>query len=98
MLLGRIIGFVMIACALLVAGADLLRLFEARNFSPLSLEEIWGAISPTGPAALREAVIAGRFPGLWDDVIRPVLALPGAILLFALGGLLLYLNRKRHLS
>lgn len=60
-----------------------------------SFSDIWGKLHPSSFAAAQVGVEKWVHPFLWDPILINVMALPGWLLLGAIGGLLFYLGRKR---
>ncbi|WP_417319925.1 hypothetical protein [Emcibacter sp.] len=79
-------------------GADILRMLEIRQMELLSLGELWSLFNEGTLMTLEEQVTSGRFPGVWQDVMMPVLAVPAAIFLIVVGGLMLFSFRHRYLG
>ncbi|WP_321397227.1 hypothetical protein [Emcibacter sp.] len=98
MIIGRLLGYLCLAFALLVTGADLLRILEIRQVDLLSLAELWALVGESSLMSLEDLVVSGRFPGVWQDVILPFLAIPATIFFIVLGVLFLFSCRKRYLA
>lgn len=97
MIIGRLIGYLCLAVALLVLGADLLRMLEIRQVEMLSVGELWGLLSEGTLMTLEDQVTSSRFPGVWQDVLMPLLAIPASIFFIVAGSLMLFGFRRRYL-
>ncbi|MFC7048852.1 hypothetical protein [Emcibacter nanhaiensis] len=83
--------------ALLVLGADFLRMLEIRQVGLLTVGELWGLLSGNSLMAMEDGISSGRFPGIWQDVMLPLLAIPAAIFFIVVGALMLFGFRRRYL-
>ena len=95
MLLGRLLGWLSIALALLAFGGDYLRWLQSGSLQFAALGELWYRLHP-GSLNLAQAVIQRYlFPQLWDPGIVTILTWPAAAVLGGLGIILLIVFRKR---
>ena len=98
MFVGRLIGYLCLVMAFLVLGADFLRMLEIRQVDLLTVGELWGILNGNSLMAVEDEISSGRFPGVWQDVMLPFLAVPASIFLIVLGALTLFGFRRRYLS
>jgi hypothetical protein len=92
--IARIVGWLLVAAALVVAGADLLASLEQDAVVLRPLGELWFRLDP-GSLNLAQAVVQRYLhPALWDPAIVAVLRLP-AVVAFGLPGLALVLACRR---
>ncbi|WP_300299517.1 hypothetical protein [Ferrovibrio sp.] len=91
MLLGRIVGWLLLALAMLALGGDGLRWLESGLPHLISLRDFWTHFDPNGPALLQSLLP----PVIWDPAIVTILTWPAGITLGILGVALLILFRKR---
>jgi hypothetical protein len=54
-MIGRILAWLVFLCAVAVAGRDGLVFLESGAYSPLTLDDIWGAIAPASLRSARDA-------------------------------------------
>jgi len=95
MIIGRSLGWLITAIALMAAGAEILASLEAGAYQGLAIGYLWFKID-TGSLNLSQAVIQRYVhPSLWDPVIVTVLQWPAWITLGILGPTLALLFRKR---
>jgi hypothetical protein len=95
MIIGRSLGWLITAVALMTAGAEILASLEAGAYQGLAIGYLWFKID-TGSLNLSQAVIQRHVhPSLWDPVIVTVLKWPAWITLGILGPTLSLLFRKR---
>lgn len=91
MLVGRILGWLLLVLALLALGGDGLRWLETGITSFISLGDFWRRMDPLSIDALQNWTP----PAIWDPVLVTVLRWPAALVLGALGILLLFLFQNR---
>jgi hypothetical protein len=90
-LLGRILGWLLLALAMLALGGDGLRWLESGRLALISLRDFWMHFHPEGPALLQSLLP----PVIWDPAMVTVLGWPAGIAMGGLGAILLILFRKR---
>lgn len=95
-MVGRLLGWTMIALALMCLGADAMAMLERGEFVLMGLGELWAAMDSDSFIAVGNAVSAYSMPEIWNPGIMTVLKLPGVVLFGLLGMLLLVMFRKRE--
>ncbi|MCW0236692.1 MAG: hypothetical protein OJJ21_24055 [Ferrovibrio sp.] len=96
MLLGRILGWLLIALALLALGGDGLRWLETGMMGFIALGDFWARLDPPTHSLLLTIGHDYLPPVLWDPGLATVLRWPAVAVLGGLGILLLVLFRKRE--
>ncbi len=96
MLLGRILGWLLIALALLALGGDGLRWLETGMVAFIALGEFWARLDPPTYGLLQTIGEDYLPPILWDPGLASLLRWPAVAVLGALGILLLILFRRRE--
>ena len=91
MLLGRILGWLLLALALLALGGDGLRWLETGLYSLISLGDFWRRMDPLSIDALQNWTP----PAIWSPFLTTLLGWPAAVVLGALGLFLLILFQSR---
>lgn len=95
MIIGRLLGWLITAAALMAAGAEIFASLEAGAYQGLALGELWFKIH-TGSLNISQAIIQRYVhPFVWDPVIVTILQWPAWITLGILGPALVLLFRKR---
>ena len=95
MIIGRILGWLITAIALMVAGAEILASLEAGAYQGLAIGYLWFKIDAAS-LNLSQAVIQRYLhPLLWDPMIVTVLQWPAWIIFGVLGPVVTLLFRKR---
>ena len=100
MIVGRVIGWFLLAAALVVLGRDLVGWFDSRNFDPVAAGALWFEISPSTLELAQPAIQRHVAAWLWDPIVT-VLTWP-AVLVLGVPGLVLALlcrprgRRRRH--
>ena len=95
MVVGRIIGWVLISCAVVVLAAELLRYFQTGDYRVIAAGQLWFDLH-RGSLNLAQAVIQRYlYPVLWDAGVAPLLQLPAWAVLGLPGLLLAWLCRAR---
>lgn len=95
MIVGRILGWLLVAMALLALGGDGLRWLESGRLSFVALGEFWYRLDPGSLNLLQALVQRYLLPELWDPVIITLLTWPAFAVLGALGLFLLIVFRAR---
>ena len=81
MIVGRFLGWLITAVALMAAGAEILASLEAGAYQGLAIGYLWFKID-TGSLNLSQAIVQRYIhPSLWDPVIVTVLTWPAWITL-----------------
>ncbi|MFC3675974.1 hypothetical protein [Ferrovibrio xuzhouensis] len=95
MLLGRILGWILVALAILAAGGDGLGWLQNGRLALSSLRAFWTRVDPTSLGVVQAAMQAWLPAAVWDPGITTLLAWPAVLVLGVLGILLLALCRRR---
>lgn len=94
----RVLSWLFAFFGLVVLAGDLWAYMATDAFTLRPLGEVWAAIDRDSLAVLQPAIERHVWAPLWHDVIFPVLLLPAAPVLFALGLLLILVTRRRASS
>jgi len=97
--LGRVLGWLLLAAAIVVVGRDAMNFWYQGSWSFVPAGELWTQIHPRSLQGLQPLVqsrIFAFWPEVWDAAFVPVLRLPAAALLGGLGLLFLLLFRRRR--
>lgn len=92
----RVVGFVVLALALVFAVLDITRSLTASELILTPLAQTWADISPQSLLTMRELVEKWTLPFFWDPVMTTVLLLPSWIVLWFIAMVLLKLSQKRE--
>ncbi|PWR24357.1 hypothetical protein [Zavarzinia aquatilis] len=95
-MVGRLLGWIFVALALMCLGADTMAMLERGEFGLLGLGALWAALDANSMIAVGDAVAGYTFPELWNPGITTLLRVPGLLLFGLIGVLLLILFRKRE--
>lgn len=95
MLLGRILGWILMALALLAAGGDGLGWLQNGHLALSPLAAFWTRIDPTSLAGFQALVQNWLPPAAWEPGCTTLLGWPAVAVLGILGFLLLLIFRKR---
>tara|TARA_Y100001960_G_C13980666_1_gene497428 strand:+ start:80 stop:397 length:318 start_codon:yes stop_codon:yes gene_type:complete len=96
MIIGRSLGWIITAVALMTAGAEILASLESGAYQGLAIGYLWSKIDMSS-LNLSQAVIQRYVhPSLWDPAIVTILKCPAWIMLGILGPALSLLFRKRR--
>ncbi|WP_341704384.1 hypothetical protein [Ferrovibrio sp.] len=95
MLLGRILGWILMALALLAAGADGLGWLQNGTLVLSALGEFWYRLDPGSLNLLQAVVQRWLLPEIWDPGVITILTWPAILALGIPGLLLLVIFRKR---
>ena len=96
MIFARVIGWSLIAFALIVAGSEILNSLEEGAWRPLAAGLLWYKISPGGINFTQAIVQRYLHPTLWDPVIIAILQTPAWVVLGLPGLILLLYCRKER--
>jgi len=95
MLIGRLLGLVFLSSAFVLGGIEILRLLQSTTFQFIDLMDIWQATLGTASLDQFSKMIHNSpFPGMWEDVFIPMLALPAVITLLVIGSAFVLINRR----
>jgi hypothetical protein len=96
MIVGRIIGWLLVACAAAALGFEVVRYLQAGEYRVIAAGQLWFDLH-RGSLNLAQAVVQRHLhPLLWDAGVAPVLQLPAWAVLGAPGLLLVWLCRPRR--
>ncbi|HLT77383.1 MAG TPA: hypothetical protein VKZ87_08350 [Ferrovibrio sp.] len=96
MFLGRLLGWVLLALALIVLGGDGLRWLESGALDFAALGEVWSRFAPAS-LNLLQTIVQGFLPSaLWDPGLVTILTWPAVAVLGVLGVFLLLVCRRRR--
>ncbi|WP_374446868.1 hypothetical protein [Stella sp.] len=99
MILGRLLGWLLVAAAIVVVGRDAANAWYQGAWTFVPAGELWYQLHPPSLQGLQPLVQSRLFafwPEVWDVAVVPVLALPAAALLGGLGLVFLLLFRRRR--
>ena len=96
MIVGRILGGLITAVALMAAGAEILASLEAGAYQGLAIGHLWFKMDVASLNLSQAVVQRYVHPSLWDPVIVTVLQWPAWIVFGVLGPALAFLCRKRN--
>ncbi len=91
----HVLGWLLVFFGLVVFAGDLWTYLTLDRFMLRPLGEVWAAIDRNSLAVLQPAIERHVWAPLWQDVIFPILLLPAAPVLFALGVLLVAVTRRK---
>ncbi len=95
MVAGRIIGWLLAALALAVLGWEIAASIGAGHYAFMALGSIWAEINANSLVGFNALIEQRISPGVWLDVVLPVLRAPGW-LVFGLPALILVLACRRR--
>ena len=96
---GRIIGWILLALALVLAGHEALNALEGEGYNLIALGELWFRIDQalgTGSLNVSQAVIQRYvWAWLWEGIIQNILTAPAWLVFGIPGAILAYTCRDR---
>ena len=95
-IIGRVMGGVLLFGAVAALFVELFRWGRDGVYQAASIGEIWVAINANSLVGFGAMIEQRVSPWLWLEVIVPLLTLPAWLYLSALGGLFLWLCRRRR--
>ena len=95
-MVGRLLGWIFVALALMCLGADVMAMLERGTFGLLGLGELWAALDSNSMIAVGDAIAGTTFPEVWNPGMTTFLKVPGFVLFGLIGLALLILFRKRE--
>ncbi len=95
MIVGRIIGWLLVAIALLFAGATAVASLAAGEYMSMALGEFWFRLDAASLNLAQAGIQRHVHPSLWDPVAITVLRLPGWAVTGVPGVALVVLFRRR---
>ena len=96
MVVGRAIGWLLIALAIAVAGHEAILSLEAGGYRPFAFGELWSKIDTASLNLLQAVIQRYVWPWLWDGVIVQVLLLPAWVVLGVPGLVVAWFFRHRY--
>ena len=95
MIIGRALGWLLIAVAIGCLGAELVTWVGGGGYAALALGSIWAKFSANSLVGFGAFVEKSISPALWHNVFVPVLGAPAWLLSGPIGAILVSLFRKR---
>ena len=93
---GRILGWLLLALALLAAGAETVASLRAGEWQPMALGQLWYDLH-RGSLNLMQAVVQRYLhPAIWDPGVIFVLQWPAWLVALIPGAILLFFSRRRR--
>ena len=89
----RVLGSILLACALWFGARDGLALLELGTFDPTPLGQVWADIHRDSLLLLEPGIVRHVHPALWEWIVFPLLQTPAA-LIFAIPGVALALAAR----
>ena len=96
MIVGRIIGWALLAVALVALGADIVGSLAARSLDVTPLGQHWFELHRASLGLAQAVIQRYVLPELWDPVIQTVLLWPTWAVFGVVGAVLAYLCRRRR--
>jgi len=97
-IIGRIIGWILLALGFMVLGHDTLNFLNTDEWHSILLGELWYMVDPQGLNFTQAITQRYLFPALWDPIVTTVLLWPAWADFIIPGALLLIIFRKRKKS
>ena len=91
----RLLGFVILALALVLVVLDITRSITASSLVLTSLGEAWVGFNSVSFEAAKDTVTNVLHPAIWDNIIAFILVLPSWLMFLLLAMILLWLGRKK---
>jgi hypothetical protein len=95
LLVGRLLGWLLLALALVALGGDGMRWLESGTLEFAALGELWFRADPGSLNLLQALIQRYLLPEIWDPGLITILTWPVAAVLGILGLLFLLIFRKR---
>ena len=95
LIIGRVVGGVLVFGALVALVFELYRWGRDGVYQAASVGEVWVAVNANSLVGFGAVVEQRLSPWLWLEVIVPLLTMPAWLILGVLGGLALWLCRRR---
>ncbi|BBK29547.1 hypothetical protein EDC65_2408 [Stella humosa] len=99
MILGRILGWLLVAAAIVVLGRDLMDFWYRGAWNFIAAGDLWTQLHQESLLMLQPTAqrpILPFYPEAWTAAVAPALRQPAAALLGAVGLLLVLLFRRRR--
>lgn len=94
-LVGRLLGWLLIAAGLAAAGPDLYGWWQGGGYQATPLGQLWYDLHRDSFVVLQPAIERHVWPPLWSHVVFPVLTWPAAAV-FAVPGVVLAVACRRR--
>ena len=95
-IIGGVLGWLLLALALMAGGAEGLASLQAGAWEPISFGQIWYDLHKESLALAQPAVQRYLHPVIWDYLLVSILLWPAWLLPLILGLVLMLLCRKRR--
>ena len=95
MFIGRVLGWLLLIAAVVMAGSETVHSLAAGHWTPQSLGEAWAALDPTSFRDIGAFVRDDLWAPLWDPFALTVLDWPAGTVAGGLGLILVLLCRFR---
>lgn len=92
----RLIGWLLLACALVMGALEAVRSLPEGRWLPYSLGEAWSSISANSLVGFGSLIENRVSPDLWVEVLLPLLNLSLWLVLLVPGVIMLALCRRRR--
>ncbi len=96
MVVGRVLGWLLIIAAMVTAARDIFNYVDTDTYQPIATGKLWFDLHSTSLGHLQTIVQRYIYPGLWDNVVVPILLWPAWPVFLVPGILLAILCRKRR--
>jgi hypothetical protein len=96
MVFGRLVGWLMVLCGIVVLGRDLLAWFYKESDTPIVFGKLWYDLNPGSLQLLQPAIQRHIHPALWDWIVQPLLLFWAFPTLMVAGSLLILVCRPRR--
>jgi hypothetical protein len=96
MIVGRAIGWLLLAAALGAVGFEIFAAVQAGEWRPVAAGELWFRLDPASLNGAQAGIQRHVAPWLWDPVITWILLAPAWTVLAAPGALLLWACHERE--
>jgi hypothetical protein len=97
MIVGRIMGWILVAAAIAIFARDIFAWIDTGIFSLVTTGELWFSLNSFSLNFLQAITQRYIFPALWDPIIVTVLLWPAFVVLGVPGLALSYAFRRRPL-
>ena len=95
MLFGRLLGWVMFLCGIVVLGRDVVARMYREPDVPIVFGKLWYDLNPGSLQLLQPAIQRHIHPALWDWVVAPLLLFWAFPTLMVVGFFLILVCRRR---
>ena len=95
MFVGRLVGWLLLVAAVILAGSETVHSLAAGHWTPRSLDALWSEFDPVSLGRVAAFVRDRISPPLWDRGVLVVLGWPAWVVVGGLGLILVLLFRAR---